>query len=196
MQPDIFTIVACGESAKEWIPHGHSIGVNDAWKWGKPTDSLLVCNRPVEFGQGRLQTIINSKPETFYSHKSNWAYAFPNWKKINLCQWYGRLVKGQHYSSNTSPFIAMTLAYNLGAKDIILWGCDMMEHKIWNTGNPENIKEIKRHMELVEALKEQGVNVWLGKEGTAFDNLIPVYDSKTKDISEPEYIEYERRIKL
>lgn len=172
----MFTIVACGESAKDWIPRGHSIGVNDAWKWGKPTDSLLVCNRPVEFGQGRLQTIINSKPETFYSHKSNWAYAFPNWKKINLCQWYGRLVKGQHYSSNTSPFIALTLAYNLGATDIIIWGVDMIDHTIYNPENPYRDKEVEVYMQLIKELKEEGVNVYIGENGTVFDGKLIKYD--------------------
>jgi hypothetical protein len=171
----IFTIVACGQTAKDWIPRGHSIGVNDSWRFGKPTDSLLVCNRPSNFTEERLKVITTSKPETFYSHKANWAYAFPAWKKINLCQWYGRLVKGMHYSSNTSPFIALTLAYNLGAKDIIMWGCDFVSHPTFNPDNPYRDKEIDTYMELIAELKEQGVNVWLGKEGTAFDKLIPVY---------------------
>lgn len=173
---ELVTIVALGETARDWIPRGHSIGVNDSWRWGKPTDSLLVCNRPVEFKGDRLQIITSSKPTNFYSHKSNWAYTFPNWKKINLCSWYGVLNKGMHYSSNTSPFIAMTLAYNMGAKDIILWGVDFSSHHIWNNTNPYTYKEIEAYMDLVVALKEQNVNVWMGKKGGAFDDKIPVYN--------------------
>lgn len=172
---EIVTIVALGETAKDWIPRGHLIGCNDAFRWGKPTDSLLVCNRPSNFTEERLKIITESKPKTFYSHKSNWAYAFPDWKKINLCQWYGRLVKGMHYSSNTSPFIALTLAYNLGAKDIIMWGVDFKTHSLWSEENPYTKKEVDTYMELITALKEQGVKVWLGEKGGAFDNLLQVY---------------------
>lgn len=173
---EVVTIVACGESARHWIPRGHTLAVNDGWKWGKPTDSLLVCNRPAEFKQGgRLEIITNSKPKTFYSHKSNWAYAFPNWKKISLVQWYGVIRKGQQYSSNSSPFIALSLAWNLGAKDIILWGVDFMNHHNFNPDNPYRDKEVVVYMQLIAALKEEGVSVWLGSKGTAFDELIPVY---------------------
>lgn len=173
----LFTIVGCGDSAKDWIPRGHSIGVNDAWKWGKPTDSLLVCNRPSNFNAERLKVITSSKPVNFYSHKGNWAYAFPEWKKINMVQWYGHLVKGMHYSSNTSPFIAFTLAYNLGATEIIMWGVDFVNHKVFNPENPYRDKEVETYMQLIGALTEQGVKVWLGAEGTAFDGKIEVYKS-------------------
>lgn len=180
----VVTIVACGESAKDWIPRGHTIAVNDAWKWGKPTESLLICNRPQEFRGERMQTIINSKPKTFYSHKSNWAYAFPNWKKINLVTWYGVARKGQQYSSGSSPFIAISLAWNLGAEDIILWGCDFMNHATFNPENPYRDKEVSTYMELIRALEAEGVKVWLGAKGTAFDGLIPVYNQRVMETFE------------
>lgn len=174
----VFTIVACGDSAKDWVQTGTSIGVNDSWRWGKPTDALLVCNKPTDFKHdGRLQVITESKPKTFYSHKGNWAYAFPEWKKISLVHWYGVIRKGQQYSSNSSPFIALSLAWNLGAKDIIMWGVDMVNHKTFNPDNPYRDKEVKVYMELIAALKEEGVSVWLGSKGGAFDNLIPIYES-------------------
>lgn len=172
----LFTIVALGETAKDWIPRGHSIGVNDSWRWGKPTDSLLVCNRPSNFTEERLKIITESKPKTFYSHKSNWAYAFPAWQKINLCQWYGRLVKGQHYSSNTSPFIAMTLAYNLGAKDIILWGVQLLDHKIFNNNNRQTKKEVMNYVQLIEEMDKQNVNVYLGCGPSALEPYVKIYD--------------------
>lgn len=171
-----YTIVGCGESAKNWIPSGHSIGVNDSWKWGKPTDSLLCCNRPTNFNQDRLEVITKSTPKTFYTHKSNWAYAFPDWKKINMVCWYGTLYRPQVYFSNTSPFIALSLAFHLGATEIIMWGCDMKDHKLWNYNNPETAKEVARYMELIKEMELQGCKVYLGTEGTAFDNLIPIYE--------------------
>lgn len=172
----MFTIVGCGDSAKNWTPRGHSIGVNDAWKWGQPTDSLLICNRPTQFSPERLDVILSSKPKTFYSHKSNWAYNFPDWKKIPMIPWYGSINPGSVYYSNTSPFIAMSLAYTLGAKDIILWGVDFKNHSLFNDDNPiPTKKEVGIYMELVERLGEKGVSVWLGAKGTAFDDLIQEY---------------------
>ena len=91
-----------------------------------------------------------------------------------------------HYSSDSSSFIALSLAYNLGAKDIILWGCDFMNHHVFNEGNPYRDKEVKRHLELIECLKNEGVNTWLGSLGTAFDDKLKIYEYRsvlTTDIS-------------
>lgn len=174
----VVDIVALGASASNWEKHDSSIGVNDCWKFGKPTDALLVANRPQQFIRDRFQTIINSKPTVFYSNTANWSQWFPGWKKLNMVAWYGSLHPGQQYLSETSPFIAMTLAYNLGAKDIILWGVDFRDHHLFNEGNPQTEREVNTYLQLIEALKEKGVNVWLGAQGTVFDNLIQLYVSK------------------
>lgn len=170
-----YSIIGCGQTAKDWIPRGHSIGVNDAWKWGKPTDSLLCCNRPTNFNQDRLRVITGSKPKTFYSHKAYWSYAFPEYEKLNIVCWYGTLYRPQVYFANTSPFIAMSLAFHLGAKEIILWGVDLKDHNIWHEDNPETKKEVGRYMELIREMELQGCKVYLGAKGTAFDELIPIW---------------------
>lgn len=179
-----FTIVACGDSAKDWIPRGHSIGCNDAWKWGKPTDSLVVCNRPQNFTPERLKFITEAKPKTFYSHKGNWAYAFPDWQKIRLTEWTGEVMPRINrfplqdrpvYYSNTITFVALSLCYQLGATEIIMWGCDLVNHKLFNSDNPETEKEVRKHLELIKCLNDQGVKVWLGANGTAFDGKMEVY---------------------
>ncbi len=182
-----FTIVGCGQTASDWIPRGTSIGVNDCWKWGKPTDALLVCNRPQEFGIERLKVITSSKPKTFYTHKklAVWSFAFQNIKRLRLQNWDRNFIPRMDrfpleerviYSSNTVSFIALSLCYQLGATEIIMWGVDFVNHNTFHTDNPETAKEVNRHLELIAALKEQGVNVWLGKEGTAFDGRVPVYN--------------------
>lgn len=171
----IVDIVASGASGSNWEQHDLSIGINDCWKWGKPTDALVICNRPEQFAKERLHTIINSKPKDFYSWKPCWSQWFPNWKKINLIPWYGTLHKGQIYESHTGPFIAMSLAFKLGATDIILWGVDFKNHSIFNESNPETDKEVNMYLELIEEMKEQGTNVWLGANGSVFDNLIQRY---------------------
>lgn len=170
-------IVATGQSSQNWKRHDFAIGVNDCWKLGKETDALVVCNRPEQFKGDRFEIIKNSKPKEFYSHKSNWSEWFPKWKKLNLAPWYGTINPGQVYNSDTSPFIAISLAYTLGAKTIILWGVDFINHHLYNPGNPETKKEIVRYLELIAALNEKGVEVYLGASGTAFDNLLSVYDT-------------------
>jgi len=177
----IFSIVATGDSAKDWVPNGYSIGVNDAFKFGRPTDALVLCNKPATFAKDRLQTIINSKPSTFYSHKADWAQWFPSWKKLRLHTWSGTLHDHHRsdgpsaYSFNSSPIIAITLAYNLGAKEIIIWGVDMKNHHSFNDKNPETKKEVQAYLEVFAALKEKGAQVYLGAKGGVFDDHLPIY---------------------
>lgn len=179
-----FTIVASGESAKDWIPNGYNLGCNDAAKWGKPLDGLLVCNRPETFSKERQEIIINTKPKDFYSNKSNWDEHYPNWQKVRLHCWAGTLHNwnrkdGLHgYSSSTSPIIAITLAYHLGAKEIILWGVDFKTHKIFHESSPETKREVKVYLDVIGQLKEKGVKVWLGASGTAFDDCVSGYVTK------------------
>jgi len=173
-----FSIIGCGDSGKEWDGSGISIGVNDAAKFGHPLTYLLVCNRPQQFSSERLETIINTRPKYFYSHKSNWAEWFPEWKKLRLETWGTHryhLVKGHYYASDTSPFIAMTLAYNLGATKIIIYGVDFKHHHIFHELNPQTNREVERYKQLVEALREQGVEVYLGAKGSALESFLTVY---------------------
>lgn len=178
----LFTIIGCGDSAKDWTAYGHTLGVNDCWKWGKPTESLVVCNRPTEFHRDRqgnlcdrLRTIEMSDPMNFYTHKSNWAYAFPGWKKIGLAPWYGTLHREQIYSSNTISFIALSLAFHLGASEIVMFGVDFKNHWLFNESNPETKREVDRHLLLISEMEKQGCRVYLGATGTAFDDYLPVY---------------------
>lgn len=169
-----FTIVGCGQSAENWKPYGHSIGVNDAFKWGKPLDSLLICNRPEQFNSTRIETILKTNPKNFYTHKNNWAELFPRYIKINIVSWYGVLNPGQVYCSDSSPFIAISLAFTLGAKQIVMYGCDFKNHHIFNDNNSSAKTEIANYIQLFSALKQKGCEVYLGEKGTAFDDLIPI----------------------
>jgi hypothetical protein len=180
-----FTIVGCGDSSQNWTPNGYSIGVNDAFKFGKQTDALVICNRPSTFSKDRLDIILSSKPKDFYSHKSNWSEYFPNWKKVRLHTWNGSLHDFRPsdgptaYSSDTSPIIAITLAYNLGAKDIILWGVQFLDHHIFNTTNPNTKREVQAYAQVIACLKEKGVNVYLGTRPSALETYLEVYDERT-----------------
>lgn len=176
-----WSVIATGDSAKNWTPNGYSLGVNDAWKWGKPTDGLLICNRPAEFTHDRMKVIENSKPKDFYSHKASWAHLFPEWKRVRLHVWSGLLHTWPRsdgpsaYSYNSSPIIALTLAYNLGAKEIILWGVDFRTHWLFNDKNEQTKREVRTYLEVFDALKEKDVSIYRGADGSAFDDKLPRY---------------------
>ena len=170
-----YNIIACGETAKHWDGSGHSIGVNDSFKWGHHIEHLVVCNRPAMFSHDRAEIIKNSKPDHFYSHKSDWAQYFPKWNKLNLIPWYGSFKLGNIYNSDTSPFIAMCLAARLGAKEIILWGCDFQNHSKFKADDPGTKREIEQYLGLIKELDEIGIKIYLDAYGTAFDNYLPIY---------------------
>jgi hypothetical protein len=187
-----YTIVATGNSSQNWTPNGYSIGVNDAWKFGKPTDGLLICNRPQQFSSERLKTITDSKPKHFYSNMSNWAGYFdyfdkskasrhkklysnnPELPTLKFMQWSGTLYPDAVFYSNSSPIIALTLAYNLGAKEIILWGVDFKNHHLFHEGNLQTKKEVQAYLEVFECLREKGVSIYRGADGSVFDGLLPL----------------------
>lgn len=183
-QNKTFSIIATGDSAEHWTTNGYSLGVNDCWKWGKPTDGLLICNRPAEFNYERTKIIQSAKPKDFYCHKASWGHLFPDWKRVRLHVWNGvlhtwpRTDGPSAYSYNTSPIIAITLAYNLGAKEIILWGVDFRNHHLFNDHNSETKREVRTYMEVFEALREKGVSVWRGADGSVFDEHLPIYNKQ------------------
>jgi hypothetical protein len=175
----IVSIVACGDSASEWHkkPCDHSIAVNDAWKFGHPTDSLLIANWPVKFPQHRLDIIKSSKPKQFYSHIDQWRTYFPNMVKIRLNSWDGHLYKNrpdEFSSSQTSPFIALSMAYKMGATKIILWGVEMIGHMTYNKQNPETKMELRKWRQITEAIQKEGVEVFLGAPGSALEEFLKI----------------------
>lgn len=171
----IYTVIATGSSALNFTPRGHVIGCNDASRFGK-LDSLVVCNRPQQFSKERYEIIKNTQCENFYSHKQGWSKEFPSWTRISLVTWYGHYRKGQIYSSNSSPIIAITLAVKLGAKDIIMWGCDFKDHHIFNDSNPQTQKEITVYRELFDGLMQADIRLWLGSNYGALSEYIPTYE--------------------
>lgn len=176
----IVSVVACGDTASEWhkVKCDLSIGVNDAFKFGYPTDYLLCCNWPQKFPAHRLNIIKASRPITFYSNVEQWRAFFPGMVKIRLNSWDGHLYptrRDEFSSSNSSPFIATSMAYKAGAKDIILWGVEFVNHAVLHKDNPQTKNELRMWKGLVAALNGEGVNVWLGKEGSLLEEFVPVW---------------------
>lgn len=173
------SIIGCGDSAKDWnkIPVDLSIGVNDCWKFGYPTDYLVVVNSPVKFKAERLETIKNSKPRRFYCHDSNWRKWFKESQYVNMRPFITVYRKGRVYSTKTSPFVAITLAVKEGATEIILWGVDFINHHKFSPGKHRDFdKELDNYRMLFEQMEKEGIKVWLGNDNSTLKKFLKVYD--------------------
>lgn len=175
----IVSIVACGESAREWYktPCDLSIGCNDCVKFGHEVDYLVIVNAPDKFNArakngfaDRIGTITRSKPKRFFCYDAKWKPYFPNYELLALKPFSGSVQSGRVYKSVTSPFVAITLAFSHGATDIILWGVDLVNHP--NIKNKTLSSEVSNYKRLFDALERKHVNVWLGKSGTVFDGFL------------------------
>lgn len=165
-------IIACGSTASQWPGTGESLGVNDCEKIGKSVDKLLVINWPNQFASERLKVIQDSKAK-FYSQLLAWQKYKPDLNLIVMNRWRGSLrsdggLKKVNFSS-TSPFVAITLAWTWGYKEMILWGVDLQTHKSYGVENPNFLPERALYSELVNCLAKDGVKVWLGCEGSALN---------------------------
>lgn len=158
-------IIACGPSAEQWNGQGESLGVNDCEKTGKPVERLLVIDFPLKFTQERFKVIQESNA-VFYTQLISWNKYKPH--RFNLIQfnrWRGRLEPGKVNHSLTSPFVAISLAWNWGYQEIILWGVDMMN------GRPYHDEEVRNMKDLCACLWKDGTKVWAGAEGGALSFL-------------------------
>lgn len=194
----LVNIIGCGDTGSKWGGDGESIGVNDSWKFGSPTDYLMVIDPPGRFTPDRRKIIQNSKPKHFIADSKAWLRQFydpakvdkikphPDYKQLHCTNgqglinyrfstWKGRIMPNQIQYWHTSPFAAISLAYLLGYKEIVLWGVDFVTHKSWNPQRANELKfELQGYKELVRALDEVGVKVWLGAEGSMLGEFLMV----------------------
>lgn len=181
------SVVACGDSAKDWysVPCDLSIGVNDCIKHGHDTDYLVLVNSPLAFQpnrknnmQNRLEVINKAKPKRVFIHNRNWRAFFRHAEMIRMREFHGnvrQLRKDLYYSSKTSPFVAISIAYSFGATNIILWGIDFLNHQYYSAGKKMFDFEIGNYLNLFKGLEKAGVKVYIGDENTVFKKHLPLY---------------------
>ena len=170
----ICSVIGCGTSATKWPGDGYSIGVNDCWKYGFITDRLIVVNSLTKFPE-RHRTVINSTPKDgLYSHLSIFN-GHPNYIHIRSMQrWKGSLKPDILYYSSSSPFIALSMAHNMGFKEIVLWGVDFIQHPtIKGYGL---IREVQQYVSFVKHLGKIGTNVYLGSSFGALQDVLPIWN--------------------
>jgi len=78
-----------------------------------------------------------------------------------------------------------------------LWGVDFVTHKAWNP-SPEKIdslnEQLGQYKELVNALNEVGVKVYLGHTGSMLGEFLPLYH--LAKMSEIDGVGYSPRLML
>lgn len=189
-------IIALGETGQYWDGTGESIGVNDCWKFSHPTDYLMVINPANSFTPERRKVIEKSTPKHFITDsktflrpryekadriKPNMAYKElyctngPELIKYRFSKWQGTLYKDRIQYSHTSPFAAISLAYLLGYKEIILWGVDFKTHRTWKEGNPHMVEELQNYKALFDQLESVGISIKLGHHESLLNNVLHSY---------------------
>jgi len=122
----IISVLGLGESVNEFINNGSTtIGVNDIWKHHK-ADYVVCVDRINAFTVNRLSTILKSKPKKFLTHLEEWKRIMPTFELIELSKGRGNLndIDNTFAYSNNSVFVAVVLAYKLGATEINIYGAD------------------------------------------------------------------------
>jgi hypothetical protein len=168
----ICNVIGLGETAELWDGQGFSIGVNDCFKF-RQTDCLVVVNSFRKLPE-REKIITESRPvQGFYSNMSKWSH-HPFYKTLNLQKFTKRAEPDKVYHSQTSPFIAISLAAYLGYTEIVLYGVDMVSHPAFK--NHKLINEVRQYVLFVKELEKQGVKVYLYTNFGALAEHLPVWN--------------------
>ena len=127
---DKIVVCGCGPSIEQILPEYRryfTIGCNDCDRWFPP-DHLVVGDKLMCFPEERAKIIRASKAGTVWLR--NESIGHPNEKMIKLEECRNgitpEMLDGPLLSYVMTPFMAICLAYKLGAKKIGLLGVDLV----------------------------------------------------------------------
>lgn len=170
--------IGCGPSAENWFNHPHdvSIGVQDAIKFGKDTDYLILIDSLQGFKRepDRVKLIAQSKAKIL-TNGDTWKSIHPKYERLHLKLFGRHLKKGHVYSSKSSPFVALSYAFNLGATDIVMFGVDMRNHRLFNDGSRMQQYELRNLEKICRMMSDQGVRVWVSSKESALSKFLNVW---------------------
>lgn len=172
----IATVVALGNSARNWQPRGLTIGVNEYLMWGRQADVMVIVNAPHKFSHQEMTYIQQHRGKMVTNSPRQWSKYFPGAEPLkHMGAFHLRVSQGRIYHSVTSPMIAISYAMQRGADEVIIWGVDMVDHPKYKAGTKAGDHEIAIYKRFFESCGKLGVKIWLGELGTAFDSVIPVW---------------------
>lgn len=167
-------VLGLGESLKEYKPNGNiTIGVNDVHS-RVITDYVVCVDVPKAFNKERLKTILNTKCKGFYSQSDEWK-CIENFKQIEFNKGRGILDgfdSEKFCYSNNSTYVAVVLAYKLGAKEITIFGADFITHPNFKSHSFDRV--IEDFKQLNFALKKRGVTLYVGSGYSALSSFLPL----------------------
>lgn len=173
MNETIF-ILGLGETLKFFNEFDKpKIGVNDIWSRVK-TEMVVCVDSQNKFDSKRLQTIKESKPEKFYSHIKDWGKVFNGSFNHLPIHPVGIFKEDKVYYSNNSPFVAASLAYTLGYKNIVIYGADFNSHTKLKGLHTFN-KILSDFKWLKENLNQRGVKLMVGHRASRIAQVLPLY---------------------
>lgn len=174
-------VIGCGETGPEWINHpcDLSIGCNDVRKFGKDPDWLVLIDSKNGFKreQNRVEIISRTKAQRVFTNGPTWKAEFPHYEQLRLQMFSKHLKKGHVYSSKSSPFVALSLAFNMGAKNVVLFGVDYRTHALLKRGNKLFDYEMRQWERFCRLIAEQGTNVFVSSEFSELSKFLPVLPS-------------------
>ena len=163
-----FVICGCGVSLNMYDGFDQSItiGVNDA---GKKVfcKYLVVVNEPKNFKWNRWESVKNNTSEFVFTHLPNLPLDNSNQKiVIGLGSYEGLNLDNYGFIDYTtnSPYMAIIIAYQMGAKKIAIIGVDFTQnHFFAETGthviNREIEKVKEQYSNLGKALIDKGIKI-------------------------------------
>ena len=137
-------VVGCGCSASLVLPYRKkvtTIGVNDIDALFAP-DYLVVVDPPLAFSDERRKTVENSKSKILFTPRPLWSHERQVIFNVggtgtDLLQYKGGNSFVNH--SITSPYIAVIIAFYLGATNIGLLGVDFTDNHFNNKDGKHNL---------------------------------------------------------
>lgn len=169
-------VLGLGESLEDYVSDGNTtIGVNDIHSEIK-TDFVVCVDHPTAFNDERRKSILQTKCKGFYSHIEEWK-TIPNFKMIEFAPGRGNFAyfdDDKIIPSNSSPFVAVMLAFKWGAKNIILHGCDYRTHPNFRDIQLETIRLHFRTLQ--KELNKRGVNLFVGSDWSMLSEFLPVWE--------------------
>lgn len=168
----ICQVLGLGESIKDFKEYeGYRIGVNDIYQYTY-CDRVVVVNDFKKLPE-RKHYIDTCRPlDGLWSQLRCWQY-HPDYRKLSFQPWNGVFKDKTVFSGKSSPFIALTMAYSIGFKEIVLWGVDMNTHNVIK--DRTKIVELNNFTTFITQIEKRGVKVFKGSEYSALK--LPVWQS-------------------
>lgn len=169
-------VLGLGETLLLYKPDGFiSVGVNDIHSRVK-TDFVVCVDVPSAFNAERLATINKTECKGFYTQLDEWSQ-IPNYNKIEFNRGRGLLdgLDNERFCySNSSPYVAVILAYKLGAKKIVIYGADYKTHKHFKNDSLRRV--LNDFGSLRKALNARGVELLVCDSFSELSKVLPVVD--------------------